>query len=86
MGVTIHYRGWLNDVGQLGALCDELEDIAKAMGWRSTTRDDDWEQPADASLRRAEAGVAIDGHLGLKGIQITPVEGTDWGENRTVVS
>ena len=43
MGVTIHYRGRLNDVGQLGRLCEELTDIAAAMRWKSMTLDDDWE-------------------------------------------
>lgn len=77
MGVTIHYRGRLNDVDQLGALCNELADIANAMGWQSTTLNDDWEQPADARLRHTAAGMHIDGHLGLKGIQMTPVEGAE---------
>ena len=72
MGVTIHYRGRLNDVGQLPILCEELADIAAAMGWRSTSLDDDWEQPADARLRITLTGAEIDGNLGLKGIEMSP--------------
>jgi hypothetical protein len=72
MGVTIHYRGRLNDVGQIGRLCDELADIAAAMGWESTRLDDDWEQPADARLQHTSAGAKIVGNLGLKGIWIKP--------------
>jgi hypothetical protein len=72
MGVSIHYRGRLNDVGQLAKLCEELTDIAAAMGWESTRLDDHWEQPADARLRITSAGASIDGHLGLKGILIMP--------------
>lgn len=71
MGVSIHYRGRLNDVGQLARLCEELADIAAAMGWESTGLDDDWERPANARLRVTPSGAHIDGHLGLKGIQIT---------------
>ena len=71
MGVSIHYRGRLDDVGQLAVLCEELADIAAAMGWQSTRLDDDWGQPADARLRGSPSGAHIDGHLGLKGIQIT---------------
>ena len=74
MGVTIHYRGRLNDVGQIDALCDELADIAKAMGWQTMRRDDDWDRPADARLRYTPEGASIEGHLGLKGIQLTPTE------------
>ncbi len=72
MGVTIHYRGRLNEVGQLGRLCDEMADIARAMGWETTRLDDDWEQPADARLRFTSKCAQIDGHLGLKGILMTP--------------
>jgi hypothetical protein len=72
MGVSIHYRGRLNDVGQLARLCEELTDIATVMGWESTRLDDDWGQPGDARLRVTPTGARIDGHLGLKGVQITP--------------
>ena len=40
------------------------------MGWESTRLDDDWDKPADARLRVTPSGARIDGHLGLKGIQI----------------
>lgn len=72
MGVSIHYRGRLDDVGQLANLCEELADIAAAMGWETTRLDDDWERPADARLRFTPAGAQIDGHLGLKGILMMP--------------
>ncbi len=72
MGVSIHYRGRLNDVGQLARLCDEMADIARAMGWKTRRLDDDWEQPPDARLRSTSKGVQIDGYLGLKGILLRP--------------
>ena len=72
MGVSVHYRGRLNDVRQLARLCDEMADIAAAMGWETTRLDDDWEQPADARLRVTPTGAHIDGHLGLKGILLRP--------------
>jgi hypothetical protein len=72
MGVTIHYRGRLDDLGQLARLCDEMADIARAMGWETTRLDDDWERPADARLRFTSKGAQIDGHLGLKGILLKP--------------
>jgi hypothetical protein len=72
MGVSIHYRGRLDDLGQLAKLCDEMTDIARAMGWETTRLDDDWEQPPDARLRSTSRGAHIDGHLGLKGILLRP--------------
>ena len=69
MGVSIHYRGQINDTSLLSTLCDEVGDIARTMGWPSTTLDDDWSTPPDAILTQ---GGTVHGHLGLKGIQITP--------------
>ena len=69
MGVSIHYRGRLNDIDLLPSLCDEIGDMARSMGWSSTTLDDDWAIPVDAKL---VGGGNIEGHLGLKGVQITP--------------
>ncbi len=77
MGVSIHYRGRLNDVGQLNRLCEELADIADVVGWESTRLDDDWEQPVDARLHGSPTGARIDGNLGLKGILIRPGEGAE---------
>ena len=72
MGITIHYRGRLNDLAQIDALSAELADIAAAMGWKSTRLDDDWAQPADARLLHTPKGAEIQGHLGLKGIALSP--------------
>ena len=69
MGVSIHYRGRLDETGLLLSLCDEVGDIANSMGWRATTLDNDWSTPPDATLKN---GGKVEGHLGLKGIQITP--------------
>jgi hypothetical protein len=70
VGVSIHYRGLLNDATQLPVLSDELADIADAMGWQSTRLEDDWAEPANARLVGSRSGARIDGHLGLKGVQI----------------
>ena len=72
MGVSIHYRGLLNDATQFPVLSDELTDIANTMGWQSTRVEDDWGEPANARLVGSRNGARIDGHLGLKGVQITP--------------
>lgn len=72
MGVSIHYRGRLNDIRQLPALCGELADIAAAIGWDTTALDDDWENPPNASLTVGPETSEITGNLGLKGRQITP--------------
>jgi hypothetical protein len=69
MGMTIHYRGRLDDTELISKLCDEVCDIANTMGWPSQTLDDDWAKPPDASL--GSTGT-VHGHLGLKGVSILP--------------
>ena len=39
MGVTIHYKGKLNSIGVIDSFCEEMEDIAKSMGWKHTVID-----------------------------------------------
>ncbi len=39
MGVTIHYKGNLNSVDDIGSFCEEIEDIAKSMGWKYNSFD-----------------------------------------------
>lgn len=72
MGVSVHYRGRLNSTGQLSALRNELRDIASRIGWRYWILDEDWNVPAEAILAHNEKTCEIKGHLGLKGIQLTP--------------
>jgi len=68
MGLSIHYRGRLDDLGRLRPLCDDLADIADAMKWSWTRLDEDWGRPASARLVHSPDGCAIQGHLPLKGI------------------
>jgi len=77
MGVSIHYRGRLNDIRQLPALCEELTNIASAMGWETTSLDDEWEDPPNASLTVGPEAAEITGNLGLKGVQFTPGPGAE---------
>jgi len=64
--VRQHYRGRLDDVGQIDAITAELIDIAESMKWPYKRLDDDWDRPADATISGAE----ITGHLALKGVAL----------------
>ncbi len=39
MGDTIHYKGKLNSAENIDPFCEEMEDIAKSMGWKHTLID-----------------------------------------------
>ncbi len=70
MGVTLHYRGRLDDVKRLPELRAEVADIAGTLHWPVTELDDDWAEPVTARLG-AEPG-HIEGNLGLKGLLVKP--------------
>ena len=71
MGVTIHYRGNLNDISKIQVLCDELAMIADKMDWRYTRLDEDWSKPLDACFEYKDNKAEIKGHLPLKGISFS---------------
>lgn len=72
MGVSIHYRGHIDNPGRIPALCEELADIAGAMGWKWERLNDNWDDPSDAYLESDGESAVIQGRLGLKGIEILP--------------
>ena len=72
MGLTIHYRGQLADLGKLNTLCNELVQIAEKMDWPYTRLDEDWSKPTDVRLEHDERRARIVGHAGLKGISFKP--------------
>lgn len=72
MGVSIHYRGRINNTDQLPALREELMNIASRIGWQYWILDEDWHVPVSAVLTHSEQACEIKGHLGLKGIQLKP--------------
>lgn len=73
MGVSLHYRGRLNDTGMLSSLCDEVSDIANSIERPTMTLDDDWAVAPNAAL----CGSVVHGNLGLKGIQLTPHDNSE---------
>jgi hypothetical protein len=72
MGVSIHYRGKLDNKDRLPALRNALSGIASSLGWQCRVLDEDWNTPANAILAHRGKTAEIEGHLGLKGIQLSP--------------
>ena len=73
MGVSIHYRGRLDNSDQVYQLIEEIKDIAEINAWSYATLDQDWNKQPDARLESASGpGITIVGSCGLKGIHIQP--------------
>lgn len=75
MGVTLHYRGNIDEPERIKDLQMELADIANSMGWKYSLLNDDLSVPPNAVLVHKQGSATIKGHLGLKGISILPGAG-----------
>jgi hypothetical protein len=71
MGLSLHYRGQLPDIGQVETLTKQLIEISTQMNWEWMPLDEDWSKPATAKVTVTDRGAEIDGHLPLKGVGIT---------------
>jgi len=77
MGVTIHYRGKLNDARELGAFVDEMEEFAQPLDWWSQRCNGEWSKPNTARVSLGRGRVEITGHIPLRGITILPHEDSE---------
>lgn len=74
MGVTIHYRGSLNNKKYIDKFIVEMSDICDSMNWKYEVLDEDWTVPSSLQIEHQEDGVTLKGHAGLKGVSFIPHE------------
>lgn len=80
MGVTIHYRGTIDDTSMVGKLADEMEDFAQSLGWKTKRWDEDWSKSTRLSSSKSNTArfsnskrqFRILGHAPLRGITLFP--------------
>lgn len=70
MGITIHYRGSIDDLSLIEKLQDEMVDICQSMNWDYHVWNEDLNKPFDAKLVHSPKGAEIKGHIPLRGITI----------------
>lgn len=71
MGITIHYKGSLNDPADIDSVIDFVQQRAFAKGWDWTHMDDDWDDQVDAQLIHTQKGhMELRGNPGLKGFYL----------------
>ncbi|MBN2444253.1 MAG: hypothetical protein JXJ04_23025 [Spirochaetales bacterium] len=70
MGITIAYKGKLNNTDLIYRFCEELSDIADEMNWEYRILNEDFNLPHTACLDSEGPEVQIKGHLPLKGISM----------------
>ena len=74
MGVTIYYRGTIDDKTMVGNLADEMEDFALSLGWETQRWNEDWTKPNTARFSPGKRAMRILGHAPLQGITLYPHE------------
>ena len=67
MGITIHYKGKLNNPDLLNTFCDEIKDITKDMNWSFNTLDNNLNKPNSSYI---DENGHIKGHIPLKGLNL----------------
>jgi hypothetical protein len=77
MGMTIHYRGCLKNIDLIGQLVDEVEDIAKSLGWTTQRLDGDLMRENTARLVHTPKGATITGYLPIRGVCLAPGRGCE---------
>jgi hypothetical protein len=70
VGITIHYKGNLQNVQMMPQFMEELIDISSTMKWPYYVLDEDWSKPSTAHLLTTGEQSVIAGDLALKGISI----------------
>lgn len=80
MGMTISFKGSLDDCGKIKNLTDEISDICEVMNWEYQVFDDDWSAPIDGKIVREKDQINIEGNLGLKGVGFQPHNSCEWVE------
>jgi len=74
MGVSINYRGKIDDLSEVDHLSGELQDFAGILKWDHQLWSEDWTQSNTASISKEAGKVLINGHMPIRGITLYPHE------------
>ncbi len=70
MGITIFYRGSLEDLSLIDPIQQEVIKFCHSMNWKYRLTNEDMSKPFNARLARTDKGAEIEGHIPLRGISV----------------
>lgn len=70
MGISIYYRGRIDNVKSIARLTDELEDFAHSLGWRTHHWKEDFSTPNTAGISHERGKIRVVGHAPLQGMSL----------------
>ncbi len=73
MGITIYYRGKINQADLVDRLTDEMEDFAHSLEWRTQHWKEDWSKKSPPGrLSQGRKSIRPSGHASLHAITLFP--------------
>ncbi len=72
MGITIHYRGKIDSITDVAHLSAEIKEYAEILEWDSRQWKENWHLPNSAALEKGSDGLALSGHVPIRGISLFP--------------
>ncbi|WP_340105515.1 hypothetical protein [Rhodohalobacter sp. 8-1] len=72
MGITIHYRGKIDRINDVAQLSTEIKEYADILQWDSRQWKENWNLPNSAALEKNKDGLALSGHIPIRGISLFP--------------
>ncbi len=70
MGITIFYRGSIEDLSLIDPIQKEVIKFCQSMNWKFRLTDEDMSKPFNARLVHSDKGAKIKGHIPLRGISV----------------
>ncbi len=70
MGITIHYRGSIEDLSLIDPIQRAMVEFCQSMNWKYHLWNEDLSKPFNAKLVHTDKGAEIKGHIPLRGISI----------------
>jgi len=70
MGITISYRGSIEDLSLIEPIQQEVIKFCQSMNWKYRLTNNDMSKPFNARLVRSDKGANIKGHIPLRGISV----------------
>lgn len=70
MGITIYYRGSIEDISLIEPIQREMIEFCQSMNWKYHLWNEDMSKPFGARLVHSEKSAEIKGHIPLQGISI----------------
>lgn len=72
MGITIHYRGTIDRIKDVAQLSEEITEFAEVLEWDLRQWKENWHLPNSAAIKRSQNGLALSGHVPIRGISLFP--------------